>query len=193
MPRIAQGMPNCPGLPEGLRNSFRSSLGGCAVAHGQRMGPAHLFDTRWLIGLIYVFARININPGKNDAILMAGFVRSDTDTTPLGIMMMAWRKPLGVRMKMKMGGTADPWVAWFSRFGRIAQVARRRKLNSPAWLGDDHLGPVLVELRPQVLVLQRHLKWKISKLSKMPVWFKINSKSKFINFHPTTIINITPN
>ena len=54
-----------------------------------------------MIGLIYVFARININPGKNDAILMAGFVRSDTDTTPLGIMMMARRSSLlGMRMKM---------------------------------------------------------------------------------------------
>ena len=59
------------------------------------MGPAHLFDTRWLIGLIYLFAGININPGKNDAILMAGFVRSDTDTTPLGIMMMAHSCQIG--------------------------------------------------------------------------------------------------
>ena len=69
-----------------------------------------------MIGLIYVFARININPGKNDAILMAGFVRSDTDTTPLGIMMMAWRrKPLGVvRMKMKMAGFGT-WVVQQTR------------------------------------------------------------------------------
>ena len=64
-----------------------------------------------MIGLIYVFARININPGKNDAILMAGFVRSDTDTTPLGIMMMVCRKPLGVRMKMKMAGFGDGWYS----------------------------------------------------------------------------------
>ena len=30
-------------------------------------------------------------------------------------------------------------------------------LHSPAWLGDHHLRPVLVELCPELLVLQRHL------------------------------------
>ena len=30
-------------------------------------------------------------------------------------------------------------------------------LHSPARLGDHHLGPVLVELCPELLVLQRHL------------------------------------
>ena len=41
-----------------------------------------------------LFARININPGKNDVILMAGFVESDTDTTPSRIMMMMTRMGL---------------------------------------------------------------------------------------------------
>ena len=63
-------------------------------------------------GLIYLFARININPGKNDAILMAGFVRSDTDTTPLGIMMMAQRRPLGMRMKMKLKREREMMKRW---------------------------------------------------------------------------------
>ena len=31
------------------------------------------------------------------------------------------------------------------------------RLDSPAGLGDDHLGAVLVELLPQLLVLQGHL------------------------------------
>ena len=82
-----------------------------------------------MIGLIYLFAGININPGKNDAILMAGFVRSDTDTTPLGIMMMARRSLLlGTRMKMIQEEKGeDPkdmgighWV-----MGSLAQVLTR--------------------------------------------------------------------
>ena len=34
--------------------------------------------------LIRLFVRININPGKNDVILMAGFVGSDTNTVHRG-------------------------------------------------------------------------------------------------------------
>ena len=82
-----------------------------------------------MIGLIYVFARININPGKNDAILMAGFVRSDTDTTPLGIMMMAWRKPLGVRMKMKMAGFGTSVVQQTSELHDFEDLEELHKLQ----------------------------------------------------------------
>ena len=38
---------------------------------------------------------------------MAGFVRSDTDTTPLGIMMMAQRSRLGMRMKKRYEDQKD--------------------------------------------------------------------------------------
>ena len=47
------------------------------------MGP-HIYLTHMTEHLIRLFVRININPGKNDVILMAGFVGSDTNTVYCG-------------------------------------------------------------------------------------------------------------
>ena len=54
---------------------------------------------------------------------MAGFVRSDTDTTPLGIMMMAQRSLLlGMRMKMKLKGETEMIKRIFTQMMRQSYV-----------------------------------------------------------------------
>ena len=101
-------------------------------------------------GLIYLFARININPGKNDAILMAGFVRSDTDTTPLGIMMMAQRRLLGMRMNMTIkienSLCKDDIASFWSWCGRGQPITTRTE-----W--------VLSMMLEAVIMIGRRQKW----------------------------------
>ena len=90
---------------------------------------------------------------------MAGFVRSDTDTTPLGIMMMAHSCQSGD--DNDEDGDSNSYLAengkgWMTSSQFCPQTTMTTQ-SSPARLGDHHLGAVGVELSPQVLVLQGHL------------------------------------
>ena len=91
---------------------------------------------------------------------MAGFVRSDTDTTSLGIMMMAHSCQIGD--DNDEDGDSNSYLAengkgWMTSSQFCPQTTMTTQ-SSPARLGDHHLGAVGVELSPQVLMLQSHLR-----------------------------------
>ena len=92
---------------------------------------------------------------------MAGFVRSDTDTTPLGIMMMAHSCQSGDDNDEdgEDNGKCNSYQQNTSNIGRplFCPQTKMTTKSSPARLGDHHLGAVSVELGPQVLMLQGHL------------------------------------
>ena len=93
---------------------------------------------------------------------MAGFVRSDTDTTPLGIMMMAHSCQIGDdndEDREDDNGKCNSYQQNTSNIGRplFCPQTKMTTKSSPARLGDHHLGAVSVELSPQVLMLQGHL------------------------------------
>ena len=91
---------------------------------------------------------------------MAGFVRSDTDTTPLGIMMMAHSSQIGDDNDedREDNGKRNSYQQNTSNIGRLFCPPKTMTTkSSPARLGDHHLGAMSVELGPQVLMLQGHL------------------------------------